>query len=275
MPATISLAHGTLLELAPPDLVRVAADAGFDAVGLRVAPWLPNETAYAVLGNDKLLTATTEALARHGLVVLDIEVIRIEAGTHAADFRPIFEAGARLGARYVLAVAMDPDEARAAQRYAEVCAEAAPFGLRVVLEFMARGGIRTLDAACRVVAAAGRPDAGILVDAVHYYRSGAVADDVARLDPKLLPYMQICDVDRAAVVRRAEPPETAVWKKRLPGEGDLPLVDLLRALPAGIPVAIEAPAGHLPEPGASERYARRAFRSTRAAVDARGPAPRP
>lgn len=34
----ISLAHGTLLHLAPPELIRVAAASGFDAVGLRTLP---------------------------------------------------------------------------------------------------------------------------------------------------------------------------------------------------------------------------------------------
>lgn len=262
----ISLAHPTLIDLTPPELVRVAAGTGFDAVNFRFVGLDAKTAASSALGDEAMLRETAAALASSGIVVLDVEVIRIEADTRAADFRPLFDAGARLGARYVVAVAMDGDEARVAQRFGELCAEAEPFGLRVVLEFMMRGGIRTLAAAHRAVTAAG-PSGGVLVDALHFYRCGAVTADLHGLDPDLFPYMQINDVEHFQRSFASPTPESVVWKKVLPGMGDLRLTELLRALPAGIPISVEVPGPAGLRGRDAERYALRALQTTRAVVD--------
>jgi hypothetical protein len=63
------------------------------------------------------------------------------------------------------------------------------------------------------------------------------------VDPALLPYAQICDAgaempaptDAPALIREAR------TGRLLPGEGVLPLRELVAVLPAGIPLAIEAP----------------------------------
>jgi sugar phosphate isomerase/epimerase len=260
------LAHPTLNDLAPPNFIRIAERTGYDGINLRLIPLEPNTAAANIFNDRALLRATADALAASPLVLLDIEVIRIEPDTVAAQFEAMFAAGALLGARYAVAIAMDTEEARVAQRLAELCAVAKPHGLTVVLEFMMRGGIRTLDAAHRIVRATGADNVGILVDALHFYRSGAQLSDLATIDPALLPYMQINDVRDLAALRQATPPETVVWKKTLPGTGDLALAELLAALPPGIPISIEVPGA----PGASleeaERYAAEALRRTRSVL---------
>jgi sugar phosphate isomerase/epimerase len=260
------LAHPTLNDLAPRDFIRIAERTGYDAINLRLIPLDPNTAAANIFNDRALLRATADALAASPLVLLDIEVIRIEPDTVAAQFEAMFAAGALLGARYAVAIAMDTEEARVAQRLAELCAVAKPHGLTVVLEFMMRGGIRTLDAAHRIVRATGADNVGILVDALHFYRSGAKLSDLATIDPALLPYMQINDVRDFAALRQATPPETVVWKKTLPGTGDLALAELLAALPPGIPISIEVPG----TPGASleeaEGYAAEALRRTRSVL---------
>jgi len=263
----ISLGHPTLIDLTPPELVRVAAAAGFDAVNFRITGLDAKTGALNVLGDEATIRETADALASTGIALLDTEVIRIEPDTRAADFRRLFEISARLGARYVVAVVMVGDEGTATQRFGELCVEAAPYGLRIVLEFMMRSSsVRTLDAALGVVTAAGGPRGGILVDALHFYRSGAVPADLAELDPDLFPYMQINDVEHFRMLFAAPNPESVVWKKVLPGTGDLRLTELLRALPAGIPISVEVPAPGLRGSDA-ERYAVRALEDTRALVD--------
>jgi sugar phosphate isomerase/epimerase len=260
------LAHPTLNDLSPPDFVRVAERTGYDAINLRIIPLEPNNAAANIFNDRALLEATADALASSPLTVLDIELVRIEPDTCASEFRSLFEVGQQLGARYCVAIAMDTDESRVSERLAELCAVAAPYGLDVVLEFMMRGGIRTLDGAHRIVKASGAANSGVLVDALHFYRSGATPTDLAVVDPQLLPYMQINDVrdfDRLAAIPLEENP---VWKKVLPGTGDLRLRELLRALPPGIPISVEVPG----TPGASlaeaERYAREAIDTTRAVL---------
>jgi sugar phosphate isomerase/epimerase len=99
---------------------------------------------------------------------------------------------------------------------------------------------RSLAQARRLLDEVRRPNAGLLIDALHFYRSGAHPRDLAEIDPGLFPYIHLCDAYAAA-----PPPEGLRPEGRggrfYPGEGELPLGDFLRALPRNIPIAIEAP----------------------------------
>jgi sugar phosphate isomerase/epimerase len=95
----------------------------------------------------------------------------------------------------------------------------------------------------------GADDAGVLVDALHLVRSGGTAAQVgvyAAEFPEMFPYVQICDAPllspRGGV---AQVRDEAVHRRLLPGEGELPLLPLLAALPAGIPLCIETPVAAL------------------------------
>ena len=86
--------------------------------------------------------------------------------------------------------------------------------------------------------------------------------DVATVEPSLLRYAQICDAsaDRPGPADTARLVAEARTGRLLPGEGVLPLRELVRALPDALPLAIEAPVratAHLP---ALER-AQRAYRA--------------
>src|SRR5207247_2082527 len=119
----ISLAHLTVLDATPPELVTVAADAGFRSIGIR-------------------LTATP-----------------------------------RVGVR----------------------------------EFAIDTGVRTLAHAADVVARSKRSNASVLIDALHWSRSGGIPAHVKEVDPSLLRYVQICDAgpdmpgptDTPALIREA------------------------------------------------------------------------
>jgi sugar phosphate isomerase/epimerase len=108
-----------------------------------------------------------------------------------------------------------------------------------------------------------RANAAVLIDALHFSRSGGTPGDVAQVDPALFRYVQVCDAvpdmprDVDGLIREAR------TGRLLPGEGTLPLAALVAALPAGTPVSVEAPSratAHLP---AVER-AKRAHESLRA-----------
>jgi sugar phosphate isomerase/epimerase len=122
--------------------------------------------------------------------------------------------------------------------------------------------VRTLAHAAHVVAQSKRSNASVLIDALHFSRSGGIPAHVAQVDPSLLRYAQLCDApadmpgptDTPALVREAR------TGRLLPGEGVLPLAELVAALPAEVPIAVEAPCratAHLP---AVER-AKRAHRA--------------
>lgn len=238
----LSLAHLSALRLSPPELVRAAAAAGFDLVGaLRLTP-TSDGRGHPMLGSSPLRRATAAALDDTGIAVLDVEVFRLRADTDVRAAAPLLEAGAELAARYLLCTVEDDDLARRAAAFAALCAEATPYGLTCMVEPMVFSAVRTPGQARALLQAAGDPAAGVLVDALHLFRAGGSVADVAALEPGLLPYVQLCDAATAgpAPSREAAVRE-AVGCRLAPGDGVLPLRELLGVLPANAVRSVEAP----------------------------------
>ena len=264
MPQTrrqISLAHLTVLDATPPELVTVAADAGFRTIGIRLtATPSVGVPPYDILSDGPLLRETLRRLADTGVSVLDTEFLRFEPEIPKGIPEGFLEVSARLGARNVLVMSAEPDESRTVDRFCELCDRAAAYGLRVGLEFAIYTGVRTLAHAAHVVARSKRSNASVLIDALHFSRSGGIPAHVAQIDPSLIRYAQICDAgpdmpgpgDTPALIREARS------GRLLPGEGVLPLAELVAALPDGVPLAIEAPCRATADLPAAER-AKRAF----------------
>ena len=237
----LSLSYYTVPELAPPAMVRAAADAGFDFVGVRLLNGQPGRDPAPLLENPALRRETLACLRDTGVEVLDASGARLVPSTDMPAFAPFFEAAAELGARHVLATGDDPDESRLADRFATLCDAAQRFGLTVDIEFVPWMTLSSVNDAARLVRAVAHPALGIAVDALHFDRSGSRLDDLARLPRPWFRYVQLCDApaewsrDRDALLH------AATRERLFPGEGAIDLVGLLRALPAGIPVALEIP----------------------------------
>jgi len=270
MPRPISLAHLTVLDTSPPELVTVAAAAGFRTIGIRLtATPSVGVPPYDILSDGPILRETLRRLADTGVSVLDTEFLRFEPDRPVGVPEGFLEVSARLGAKNVLVMSAEPDEARTIERLGELCDRAAQYGLHVCLEFAVYTGVRTLAHAASLLAKAKRSNASILIDALHFSRSGGVPAHVQQVDPALLRYAQICDAsahmpgptDAPALIREAR------TGRLLPGEGVLPLAELIAALPAGAPLAIEAPCRATADLPAPER-AKRAFRALSALIGA-------
>ena len=264
----ISLAHLTVLDTTPPELVTVAAAAGFRAIGIRLtATPSVGVPPYDMLHEGPLLRETALRLADTGVSVLDTEFLRFEPEHPTGVPDGFLEVSARLGARNVLVMSAEPEESRTIERFGELCDRAAPYGLHVGLEFAIYTGVRTLAQAAHVVVQSRRPNAFVIVDALHFSRSGGLPAHIAQVDPALFRYAQICDAaadmpgptDTPALIREAR------TGRLLPGEGVLPLAELVAALPEGAPLAIEAPVRATAELSAVER-AKRAYRALSALV---------
>jgi sugar phosphate isomerase/epimerase len=122
----ISISALTALELAPPDLVSIAAAAGYSHVGLRLVAATTTEPQRAMIGDTPMVRETRSRLDATGIQVLDIEVLRLTPGTRVADdLLPAIETGARLGARYALVTGNDPDR-RGSSTGSPSCATSRP-----------------------------------------------------------------------------------------------------------------------------------------------------
>jgi sugar phosphate isomerase/epimerase len=269
---TLSISHLTALDATPPELISAAAGAGFDAAGIRVWP-AGDEPAYPMLGDTPMMRDTLARLADTGTTVLDVEVLRLRPdSTHDHALR-ILDTGAQLSARGVLIICNDPDEGRVVDRFAAICEAAAERGMRACLEFMIFSSVKTLADATRVLDRVAHPAGAILIDALHMQRSGATPADIAALPPDRLPYAQLCDGPFDPV---RPPEEVALTEARtgrlFPGDGEIPLRDLVDALPPEAALAVESPVAKLAGTPADE-IARQAYAALTHVLAPAGPTP--
>lgn len=240
-PLVLGLAHLTALELSPPALVTEAARAGFTSVGLRFVPATAGGPAYPTRVGTEAHRALKQILAGEGVRVSDIEFIQLTPDIDVQAFTGVFEAAADLGAISVTVSGDDHDHARLTAHFAELCDLALAFSLRVDLEFMRWRAIGALPQALAIVRQAGKSNGAILVDALHLTRSGGEARDLISIPDEWLHAAQICDAGAGTPSTEAAIIAEAREGRLPPGEGALPLGDLLEALPADTSLSVEMP----------------------------------
>jgi sugar phosphate isomerase/epimerase len=91
------------------------------------------------------------------------------------------------------------------------------------------------------VEAAGRTEAGILVDTLHFDRSGSKVEQLDRIPPPRLPFVHVCDAPVQDFYTTEELLHAGRAERLPPGEGGIDIVGILRHMPQGIPVALEVP----------------------------------
>jgi sugar phosphate isomerase/epimerase len=257
----LSLAHLTMIQASPPDLVAIAGRCGYRYVGLRLTE-VTGGDAWPLISDRALLKDTRAEMDASGVGVLDVELVRLCPDTRVDDFVPMLETAAALGARHVLTQAHDPDWARLTANYAAFCDLAADYGMTADIEFLTWTPMRGVAEARALIEAAGRDNAGLMIDTLHFSRSQCTLDDLDTVAPGRYHYIQIADAAGEIPATAEGLIHTAREDRLLPGEGDLDLRGIIRRLPAGIPVAVEIPNAKLAARLSDEARARAAFEAT-------------
>ena len=228
MARLLSLAAGVQIDVAPADMVTVAHDAGWPAVGI----WFDGKT-----WTDSTSREVRQRLDSTGVVALDIEpIIPSEDGNDFAE--QLIEAAAVIGARYILFTSRLKDQVRTTDRYQQVCEMALPHGIKVVCEFLPIFPLNTLSMAAEIVANSRATNGGVLIDNLHLSRSGSSIEEVQTMPTELFPYLQICDAPAERPADFSGLLDEALNGRLCPGEGSLPIAELLRAVPA-VPLSFE------------------------------------
>ena len=235
----IGLAALTCIELTPPDLVSAAAAAGFECVGLRFIG-VPGQVLAPFEQRELELR-----LADTGVKVLDVEIFRLEEATDIAQFEPALALAGRLEASEILVHGADPDERRLADSFARLCELAGKYGLHANVEPMPWVDVSTVAKAKRMIEGT---SGAVLVDALHFYRADHTLEEIRSLDKAKFRYMQLCDAHPGRPTEVHELIRQARGDRLFPGQGALDLRGLLRALPADLPVCVEAPIAGKMEP---------------------------
>ena len=221
MSRLLSLAAGVHPTLPPADMVTAAAGAGWPACGI----WFDGAT---------WTSATTKEVKKRlddtGVIALDMEPIIPADG--ADDYaEQLIEAAAEVGARFILFTSRKKDLQANIDRYAQACDFAAPHGITIVCEFLPIFPLNTLPMAADIVCQANRPNSGVLIDNLHLSRSGSTPSDVATYDKSLFPYIQIADAPAQLPTKFEELLDEAINGRSCPGEGALPIAELLQVVP--------------------------------------------
>lgn len=239
LPRPISLAALTVLDLSPANQVLCAAAAGYSHVGIRLVPATPTETQWDMIGDTPMIRQVEANMKATGVKCLDIEILRVKPDTRAINWKPFFETGARLGATTVLVAGNDPDLKRFRDNFGELCEIAHPYGLTLNIEPMPWCDISTVSQCGEILRAVNRPNAGCLVDPIHFYRAKNTYADIDALPPGSLHYCQMCDLT-AATPKDMDGILYQARNYRLsPGTGAADLPQLLGHL-KGLPISIEA-----------------------------------
>ncbi|WP_111891292.1 sugar phosphate isomerase/epimerase family protein [Acinetobacter sp. MB5] len=241
MPREYSLSFLTVADVSPVEAVKIAAQCGYAAVGLRLLPAAPNEADYPILTQSQLIRETRAVLKDTGVRVADVEIVRITPDFDSKKYLQFLDVAQQLGAQHILVAGNDPEQARLIQHFAEFCELSKRYGLSCDLEFMPWTHVKNLAQAEQIVSASGQDNAAILIDALHFARSDSTLEQVKALGPARLNYVQLCDA-----LAEYDPSDEGLIKiargnRLVPGQGELDLVGLIRALPENLMFAAEVP----------------------------------
>lgn len=238
---SIGIEFISVLGQPPVDYVHTAADLGVRHIGMAPAPIVTVEGLYppwSLVEDAALRREVKAALADRGLSVSVGEGFLIMPGMDVQEFAGQVDAMAEIGAPVLNVIGVNPDPSGAADQLGAFAELAASRGLRTTIEFVPGTPFGDLPSAVDIVGRVGRPDFAVLVDAMHLFRTGSTAKDLAALDPALIGYVQICDVPWVSDQPYAD---EARFERRAPSDGELPLKDMIAALPPGIHLGLEVP----------------------------------
>lgn len=252
MRASYSLVHLTNASCPPPELIRTAAQAGFDCVSLRSIPTrmrrnvqsvqesVTGKMPFALADDKQLLRETREAARSGGIVIHDTENARIFDGVDVRDYERDLEAAAELGIREILTNIWTEDSAFYEEAFARLCELAAPYGQNINLEFVTWSGVMGLGDAVRLLQKTGRPNQGIVLDTLHFYRSRNTTGELKGLPEQWFRYVHLCDCPAEIPESREELIQTGLAGRLFPGEGAVDIRGILDCLPPVVR-GIEAP----------------------------------
>jgi sugar phosphate isomerase/epimerase len=250
----IGLCCGTVMKAGLFELIEVAARHGFPTITVRPATFaaaldagFDEKAIRRRLGDAGLRVAMIDALTRDlpGLAPPDASDPKLRALLPDEVFFPPDQATCLRAAAVLEAPSLNVTHfggkpvplPEMAEAVGAICANAAAYGVTIALEFVPGTGIPDIATAHAIARSCGEPNCRITLDPWHLDRSGGSVQDVVALAPDAIAGMQLCD-------RVPEPPGTPyvpMTGRRMPGEGQLPLYDLVSAVLANSPgISIEA-----------------------------------
>jgi sugar phosphate isomerase/epimerase len=241
----------------PVQLVELASDLGYNCIsgGLQSMPGRYNPDGYPQysLKNDLAMRRDLiSAMKDRGVSMSLGEGFAIFPNSdvresYASDLDVMNE----LGVKRINSVSFETDLNRSFDQLGALAEMAGARGIVTMIEFVPTFGIADLPTAIDAVRHVGRRDFKILIDTMHTGRSGARVQDIAALDPEIIGYVQLCDAPLEPKI--PDYLEEAMYERMIPGTGEMPLRDILAALPRDRVIGLEVPLRSLADAGVGPR----------------------
>lgn len=246
----LGIDHLTVAAMPPLQLVDLAVEAGVDSISLNPLRMDHNPFGFpdwSLAGDAKLRRELKARLADTGMVLALGDPLPIQPGVDVASLQPQVDAYGELGAVAVNVVSFEPDRERNFEQFCRCLEMIRAAGMQTVCEFFTGGAYRWLDDVADLIKRLGAPpDVGMLVDVMHFYRARHQTDDIKRFDPKLIRYIQFCD---APMRGEKQYYFEGVSQRDIPGEGEMPVRELMSLLPRDCVVSIEVPHQRMADAG--------------------------
>lgn len=259
-----SLAQHTVPRWKPAEILYNAKQLGFDMVSIRSIPQgVPGESVFD-LTNPVIYQATKQAIDETGLFIHDVDLAAIYENTDVLSWERRLEAAARIGAKSVVSSIWTSNRDIYTKKFATLCDLAAQYGLTVNLEFVTWAEIKGLKDAAYLLKDVDKENARILVDTLHWHRSGVSFDDLSLCDSKWFDLIHICDIAADMPNTLEEIARTGRQERLYAGEGVSPIREIVAAMPKDAILSIEIPnQARFSQYGAYE-FARRCIETTKA-----------
>ncbi len=238
--------------LPPVEFVDLTADLGcrYMSTVVQGLPLVPLGYPSFSLKDDASLRRDMLAAMNHRGVRISLgDGFLILPGADVHSYSTDLDVLAELGAPRINAVGLDPDRGRTFDQLAILTDLAAQRGLQTVVEPAPGLTVGDLPTALAAQNHVGRSDLRLLIDTMHLVRSGSGAADVAAIDPDRIGYAQLSDTTLRPRIDNYL--EEAMFERMVPGEGELPLHEILSALPPDIVIELEVPRRSLALAGVS------------------------
>ncbi|NHO33413.1 sugar phosphate isomerase/epimerase family protein [Acetobacter fallax] len=241
MTRQIFLSWLTTAPMPPCDMITVAKECGYTGVSLRALRAAEGDNIPQLLQDQSLRQSVKHRAAAEGIILADMEIVRINEGFTVRSVEPFLDLCAELSVSAFLVAGDDPDLSRLTASFNALCEASRPRGICPALEFMPWTSVKDAKTALSVIEKSGAHNGKIIVDALHVARSSTTPDDLRAIPPERLACFQICDAPAGIPPTQEELIYTARQARLLPGQGGIDLHAIMEALPPDIPISVEIP----------------------------------
>jgi sugar phosphate isomerase/epimerase len=245
-----------LFGMPPPQMAGLAADLGCQCIGIGLEPtpggYNPDGYAAWSLRRDETLRRETIAACRDsGVRISIVEGFAVAADNDMRDFAADLDLVRELGCDRINVVSLGQDIRRTVEGFAQLAELAAQRDIQVSAEMGSLGPLKRVAPALEVVRGVAQANFSLLIDSMHFFRLGNTIADFAAMDPALIGYAQLADAPWEA--RFETYMEEAMYERMAPGDGELPLAELIALVPRGRVISLEIPIRSLAEQGIGAR----------------------